>query len=129
MKKMPGDNILYMCTIKSYNVWFLRYEARHAYSKQQILGFLRLEIHKKSTKNKRFQWAVPVKTSWTKKYKFNLYFTFKIINIDNRSYRKLFFSNPPLPTFLSRQHTKDFQLALHKPENSLLVPELVFPSK
>ena len=88
-----------MCTIKSYDVWFLRCEARHAYSKRQILGFLRLEIHKKSTKNKRFQWAVPVKTSWTKKYKFNLYFTFKIINIDNRSYRKLFLFKPSFTNF------------------------------
>ena len=60
--------------------------------------FSRLEIHKKSTKIAGFQCAVTevvlVKNSWIKgKYKLNLYFTLKIINIDNRSCRKL--PSPP----------------------------------
>ena len=61
-----------------------------------LLPFPRQEIHEKSTKNEEFQCSVTqvvlVKNSWNKsKYKFNLYFTFKIIHIHNRSCRKLFF--------------------------------------
>ena len=34
-----------------------------------------------------------------------------------------------LTTFSLQELTEDFQLALHKPENSMLAPKLVFPSK
>ena len=61
-----------------------------------LLPFSRLETHEKSTKNEGFQSAVTqvalVKSCGIKsKYKFNFYFTFGSINIDNRSSRKLFF--------------------------------------
>ena len=35
----------------------------------------------------------------------------------------------PLPTFSLQQLTKGFQLVLREPENSILSPKLVFPSK
>ena len=62
------------------------------------------------------------------KYKFNPYFTFEMINIHNRSSRKLFFFLSFTQFFISKR-TKGFQLALCKTENSLLMPKLVFPSK
>ena len=61
-----------------------------------LLLFSRQEIQKKPTKNEGLQCAVTqvvlVKNSWkTHKYKFNFYIIFKIINIHNRSWKKLFF--------------------------------------
>ena len=60
-----------------------------------LLLFSRQEIHKKSTKSEGFQCALTevalVKNSEIKSnYKFNLCFTFEIINPQNRSCRKLF---------------------------------------
>ena len=60
-----------------------------------LLLFSRQEIHKKSTKSEGFQCALTevalVKNSEIKSnYKFNLCFTFEIINPHNRSCRKLF---------------------------------------
>ena len=64
-----------------------------------LLTFSRLEIQEKSTKNKGFQYAVTqvvlVITHEIKSKYNNFYFTFEIINIDNRSCRKLSFSSPP----------------------------------
>ena len=57
-----------------------------------LLPFTRQEIHEKST----------------------LYFTFKIINIHNRSCRKFFL--PLLNPLFHYSNFTDFQLALHKPE-------------
>ena len=58
-----------------------------------LLPFTRQEIHEKST----------------------LYFTFKIINIHNRSCRKFFL--PLLNPLFHYSNFTGFQLALHKPEN------------
>ena len=69
-----------------------------------LLSFSRLEVHDKTTKNEGFQCPV-TQLYWLKtheiksKCKLNLYFTFKIINIDNRSCRKLFFFFPSLTHF------------------------------
>ena len=58
-----------------------------------LIPLSRQEIHEKSTKNGEYQCTVTPSCTGQKlmKYKFNLYFTFEINNIHNRSCRKLFF--------------------------------------
>ena len=76
--------------------WFKHIQNGKYWEITFLLQFSGQEIHEKSTKNKGFQCLVTqvvmIKNSWNKsKYKFNFYFTFEIINIHNRSCRKLFF--------------------------------------
>ena len=61
--------------------------------------------------------------------KFNLYFSFQISDIDNRSCRKLPFSFCLLLTFSPWQLTEDFQVAQRRPENCLLVEKTCFLKK
>ena len=77
--------------------WFKHIQNGKYWEITFLLQFSGQEIHEKSTKNKGFQCLVTqvvmIKNSWNKsKYKFNFYFTFEIINIHNRSCRKLFSS-------------------------------------
>ena len=95
-----------------------------------LLPFSRQKIHEKSTKNGEYQCTVTPSCTGQKlmKYKFNLYFTFEINNIHNRSCRKLFFLPLLNPLFHYSNLQKVFNWSCTS-QNIMLAPKLVFPSK